>query len=77
MHLPQQKTFTECTIVAHLRSHGKLVLCAASTGIPTLILPGDLSAHSTFKLPFDDDVVDGSVCNVKAESERADILKKA
>ncbi|CAM9929568.1 unnamed protein product [Laminaria digitata] len=71
------KTFTECTMAAHLRSQGKLVLCAASTGIAALILPGGLAAHSTFKLPFGDDAVDGSVSNVKAESDRADVLRRA
>ena len=42
------KTFTERTITAHLRSQGKLVLCTASTGIAALVLPGGLTAHSTF-----------------------------
>ncbi|CAN0338899.1 unnamed protein product, partial [Scytosiphon promiscuus] len=71
------KTFTECTIAAHLRSQGKLVLCAASTGIAALILPGGLTAHSTFKLSFGGDAVAGSVCSVKSESERADVLRRA
>ena len=71
------KTFTERTITAHLRSQGKLVLCAAFAGIAALILPGGLTPHSTFKLPFGDDAVDGSVCNVKAESDRADVLRRA
>ncbi|CAM9965234.1 unnamed protein product [Discosporangium mesarthrocarpum] len=29
-----EKTFTECTVAAELRSRGKLVLCAASTVLP-------------------------------------------
>ncbi|CAN0571068.1 unnamed protein product, partial [Ectocarpus sp. 12 AP-2014] len=71
------KSFTECAIAAHLRAQAKLVLCAASTGIAALILPGGLTAHSTFKLPFGDAAVEGSVCNVEAESERAHVLKNA
>ncbi|CAN0579455.1 unnamed protein product, partial [Ectocarpus sp. 12 AP-2014] len=71
------KSFTECAIAAHLRAQGKLVLCAASTGIAALILPGGLTAHSTFKLPFGDAAVEGSVCSVEAESERAHALKNA
>ncbi|CAN0269966.1 unnamed protein product, partial [Scytosiphon promiscuus] len=71
------KTFTECAITAHIRAHGKLVLGAASTGIAALILPGGLTAHSTFKLPFGDDAIQGSVCNVNAESQRADVLRRA
>ena len=70
------KTFTERTITAHQRSQGKLVLCAASTGIAALIPPGGLTAH-TFKLPFGDDAVDGSVRNIKAESDRADVPRRA
>ena len=52
-------------------------LCTASSGIAALILPGVLTAHSTFRLPFGDKSVEGSVCNVPAESERAQVLKQA
>lgn len=52
------------------------MLCTASTGIAALFLPGGLTAHSTFKLIFGDKSVEGSVCNVTAESERAQILKE-
>ena len=62
------KTFTMTTIAADLRSRGKLVLCYASTGIAAPLLPGGLTAHSTFKIPFGDSLVQDSVCNVKAES---------
>ena len=71
------KTFTECAITAHIRAHGKLVLCTATTGIASLILPGDLTAHSTFKLPFGDDAIQGSLCNIAAESQRADVLQRS
>ena len=60
------KTFTERAITAHLRSQGKLVPCAAPAGIAAMILPGGLTAHSAFKLPFGDEAVDGSVCNVES-----------
>ena len=70
------KTFAETTIAASLRARGTLVLCT-STGIAALILPGGLTAHSTFKLPFGPDAVSGSTCNIKAESQRADVLKQA
>ncbi|MEP4214434.1 MAG: hypothetical protein ABJL35_03655, partial [Parasphingorhabdus sp.] len=50
----------------------KSVFCAASTGIAALILLGGLTAHSTIKLPCGDDI-----CNVKAEFDRADVLKRA
>ena len=63
------KTFTETTIAASLRARGTLVICTASTGIAALILPGGLTAHSTFKLPFGPDAVSGSTCNIKAVSK--------
>ena len=63
------KTFTETTIAASLRARGTLVLCTASTGIAALILPGGLTAHSTFKLPFGPGAVSGSTCNIKAVSK--------
>ena len=48
------KNYTICAISSNLWAQGKLVLCAASTGIAGLLLPGGLTAHSTFKLPFGD-----------------------
>ncbi|CAN0299483.1 unnamed protein product, partial [Ectocarpus sp. 4 AP-2014] len=56
---------------------GSLVLCSASTGIAALLLPGGLTAHSTFKIPFGDNLVSGSVCNVNSESERGQVLRRA
>ena len=71
------KTFTMCALSANLRANGKLVLCTASTGIAALLLPGGLTAHSTFKIPFGDNLLKGSLCNVKAETERAQVLRRA
>ena len=71
------KTFTETTIAASLRARGTLVLCTASTGKAAVILPGGLTAHSTFKLPLGPGAVSGSTCNIKAESQRADVLEQA
>ena len=71
------KSYTICASSSYLRAQGKLVLCAASRGIAALLLPGGLTAHSTFKLPFGDDATEGSICGVKAESQRAEVLKRA
>ena len=71
------KSYTTSAIAAHIRAQRKLVLCTATTGIAALVLPGGLTAHSTFKLPFGDESKQGSVCNIKAESERAQVLKRA
>ena len=70
------KTFTEKVIAAHLRGLGKTVLIVASTGIATLQLPGGWTAHSMFKLPLDDRVVAGAVCNIKSRTQRAELLRK-
>lgn len=70
------KTFTICTIAAVLTGR-RLVLRPASTGIAALILPGGLTAHSTFKLPFGDEAVEGSTCNTQTESEHAHVLRQA
>ena len=53
------------------------MLCTVTTGIAALLLPGSLTAHSAFKIPFGDKLVDGAFCNVKAESERAEVLRSA
>ena len=78
MHLLELARHSPKLLLLHLsRARGTLVLCTASTGLAALILPGGLTAHSTFKLPFGPDAVSGSTCNIKAESQRADVLKQA
>ncbi|CAN0438825.1 unnamed protein product [Hapterophycus canaliculatus] len=51
------KMCTTCALSADLRSKGHLVLCSRSTGIAELLLAGGLTAHSTFKIPFGDNLV--------------------
>ena len=60
-----------------LRSENKLVVIVASTGIAAIQLPGGWTAHSMFKLPFEDANVSGCVCNIAAESQRAEVLRKS
>ena len=71
------KTFTMYALAADIRAKGKLVLCTASAGIAALLLPGGLTAHSVFKIPFGDKLMEGAFFNVKAESERAEVLRSA
>ena len=71
------KTSTMTAITAELRAKANLVLCFASTGKAALTLPSGLTAQSTFKIPFGDNLRQGSVNNVKAESERAEVLRRA
>lgn len=70
------KTCTEKVICSHLRPQERLVLCVASTGIAGLQLPGGWTAHSMFKLPLEEKNVHGSMCNISAESQRAEVLRK-
>ena len=70
------RTFTEEVIAAHLRGLGKTVMIVASAGIAALQLPGGWTAYSMFKLPLDDRVVAGAVCNIKRQTRRAGLLRK-
>ncbi|KAJ9547468.1 hypothetical protein OSB04_020011 [Centaurea solstitialis] len=47
------KTFLWKTIIARLRSEGKIVLPVASSGIAALLLPNWRTAYSRFRIPLD------------------------
>ena len=68
------KTFCYKTICYHLRGLGKIVLCVASSGIASLLLPGGRTAHSTFKIPIQ--LHDGKTCNVKKGTNIAELICK-
>ena len=68
------KTFCYKTICYHLRGQGKIVLCVASSGIASLLLPGGRTAHSTFKIPIQ--LHDGKTCNVKKGTKLAELICK-
>lgn len=70
------KSHTERVIAARLRGEGYIVLIVASTGIAALQLPGAWTAHSMFKLPLNERVVDGAYCDIKNESQRAELIRK-
>ncbi|KAJ9543755.1 hypothetical protein OSB04_023462 [Centaurea solstitialis] len=44
------KTFLWKTLIASIRSHGKIVLSFTSSGIASLLLPGGRTAHSRFRI---------------------------
>ncbi|CAM9950314.1 unnamed protein product, partial [Laminaria digitata] len=69
------KTFTEKVIAARLHGNGRVVLTVTSTGIAALQLPGGWTAHSMFKLPLEDNVVQGALCNIRGESQRAELIR--
>ncbi|XP_020992039.1 uncharacterized protein LOC110278170 [Arachis duranensis] len=49
----------------------KIVLNVASSGIVSLLLPGDRTAHSRFLIPT---ITDESTCNIKHDSLKAELL---
>ncbi|KAI3934424.1 hypothetical protein MKW98_002931, partial [Papaver atlanticum] len=62
------------TLIASLRSQGKIVLAVASSGIASLLLPGGRTTHSRFKIPLK--LNETSCCNVSKKSPLADLLCK-
>nr|GEY94133.1 hypothetical protein [Tanacetum cinerariifolium] len=58
-----------------LRSKGDIVLNVASSGIATLLLEGRRIAHSCFAIPIN--IVEDSMCHIAADSDLADLIRKA
>jgi hypothetical protein len=56
------KTFVWTTFLSHLRGQGKIMFAIASSGIVSLLLPGDRTAHSRFKILID--LHDASTYNI-------------
>jgi len=47
------KTFVWTTFLSYLRGQSKIMLAITSSGIASLLLLGDKTAHSRFKIPID------------------------
>jgi len=47
------KTFVWTTLLSHFRGQGKIVLVIATSGIASLLLLGNITAHSRFKILID------------------------
>ncbi|KAG2048688.1 hypothetical protein BDR06DRAFT_866780, partial [Suillus hirtellus] len=56
-----------------LRAEGKIVLCVASSGIASLLLPGGCTAYSQFKIPIP--IHEDSSCNIKKGDILHELLK--
>ncbi|KAF8107311.1 hypothetical protein N665_0123s0002 [Sinapis alba] len=69
------KTYLYRTLIAKLRSVGKVVIPVASSRIAALLLPGGRTAHSRFKLPLT--LRDVSVCDIHRESTVAALIAKS
>nr|GFD27877.1 ATP-dependent DNA helicase PIF1-like [Tanacetum cinerariifolium] len=69
------KTHLYKTMSATLRSKGDIVLNVASSGIVALLLEGERTAHIRFAIPIN--VVEDSMCHIVADSDLADLIRKA
>ncbi len=69
------KTFVWTTLLSRLQGQGKIVLTVASSGIASLLLPGDRIAHSRFKIPID--LHDESTCNITQQMKVTELVCKA
>ena len=56
------KTFMWKTLASALRSKGDIVLTVASSGIASLLLPNDRTAHSKFSIHVP--TLENSTCNI-------------
>ncbi|GLB44068.1 putative helitron helicase-like domain at N-terminus [Lyophyllum shimeji] len=66
------KTFLYHTLCYRLRSEGKIVICVASSGIASLLLPGGCTSHSSFKIPI---LINAStVCTITKTSPLAALI---
>lgn len=68
------KTFLWSTIIAQLRSEGKIVLAVAGSGIASLLIKGGRTAHSRFKIPIDVD--EFTCCEIKKNTHLAELICK-
>ncbi|WVZ99087.1 hypothetical protein U9M48_044437, partial [Paspalum notatum var. saurae] len=67
------KTYLWNAIIAHLRSQRKIVLCVASSGVASLLLPGGRTAHSRFKIPCELD--DSTVCDIRRGTNLSELIE--
>ena len=68
------KTFLYKTLCHKYRSEGKIVLCAASSGIAALLLPNGRTSHSLFKIPINSN--ESTMCRIPGNSHLANLLRR-
>lgn len=68
------KTFLYKTLCNKYHSEGKVVLCAASSGIAALLLPKGRTSHSLFKIPINSN--EDTQCRITGNSELAGLLRR-
>nr|GEY26636.1 ATP-dependent DNA helicase PIF4-like [Tanacetum cinerariifolium] len=70
-----EKTYLYKSMLVALCSKGDIVLNVASSGIAALLLEGGRTAHSCYAIPIN--VVKDSMCHIAADSDLADLIRKA
>lgn len=70
------KTTLLKVLTSYVRSHNKIALCVASSGIAALNMEGGFTAHSMFKLPLDLGGGAGT-WNIHNGTQRAELVKAA
>ena len=68
------KTFCYKTLCYALRAERRIVLCVASSGIASLLLPSGRTAHSTFRIPLD--LFEEKSCHIPKRGDLADLLRQ-
>ena len=68
------KTFVYNTICHQIRSNGWIILCVASCGIASLLLPGGHTAHSTFVIPVEN-LCEDLCCSIEKNSKLGEMLR--
>jgi ATP-dependent DNA helicase PIF1 len=69
------KTFLYNTLLATIRSSGKIAVAVASSRIAVLLIIGGRTAHSRFKIPLK--VNESSTCNISQNSKEARLINLA
>ena len=68
------KTFVYQAISHAIRGQGKIILCVASSGIASILLPGGQTSHSCFGIPLDVD--ETSHCHIPKNGLKAELLRQ-
>lgn len=70
------KTYLLNLLLTKIRSHGKIALAVASSGIAATLLEGGRTAHAAFKLPLNLIHQETPVCNISKQSNLAHVLRE-
>ena len=70
------KMFLIILLLASIQSKNDIALTLASSGIATMLLSGERTAHSTLKLPLNMQLKETPMCNISKLSEMGKVLQQ-